>query len=960
MLLKRNLLTILYAVLFMGVFGIGFLEVSYLTLSNTDDQNVVACILVLGIIIYLIASFFIRESKRFQFLQESRPWLVVLEALTALVLIGGMFYLNMEKGIDNSILIVVLLVSIYVVARLQGGRLGGVSALVLGFFFILSVSGMAFDAGNYIDTLCFLVPYAAFLFITRVLVRTFSDQGFILTASYLALAVLFSLAILLNPLVCALLIGCVFSLVFGKPAKQESSRIASGPISAGIFVLFTALILLAATVFLPELYILPSFDIDGTLLGITGAKEMVEYLLSKYTYAVNYLYAPFQIGIFPAILLFLGCASGYYAIRKKSSSIGPLCLTYCIVLAYYLLCWEEGSHFFYMTYFLPVFAAYGLYSTLLPEQTDREQLEAVYDGETDIAPESEAEELPRETEEIPQQPENMTEKAAASDTPSAAPPADAPTDEQPKAEETGVERQNENKPKEEKPDRKKADKKKADKAKTAQKPVALSPLFTARADEEIPEWHIPENFTATPPEEKTAVPPADAQPVPPASESSVAGSSVAGSSVAEISQPETSLPEDAAPEASMLKPENVTAEEPVNDEALLDNRITVEKYNEESDIQVENVTENTMEEQGMQVVEPDSIDHITNTGENDMEQFLGEKQGEIRMDSLSPAANLPEEDDDSKLSSLLNRLDISDNIRRMNESAREDLADVIEREEESIELSSAIPTESIVLSDPVMDAPEQQEAFETVEPEILEPDANTLEPDTLKSDTLEPNTLEPNTLEPDTLTPAEEVVLKTGAPDPSTENILQPEDGLTWDIDAIMDTVHPVAEEPVVEEPIAAEPMPEKATLEKPILEKPMSEKTMPENPAVEKRQEPASDIDSEIGEYGRVPTINDLERKFRAESATGTQPEDLTGNSQGYVAESPTGYTAGNPADSLTGKEPDRRQSAGNGFAYSLEDVAAHTAGRREESTKQHVHSEEIVKRTKVGKRSYHKITIR
>ena len=610
------------------------------------------------------------------------------------------------------------------------------------------------------------------------------------------------------------------------------------------------------------------------------------------------------------------------------------------MLAYYLLCWEEGSHFFYMTYFLPVFAAYGLYSTLLPEQTDREQLEAVYDGETDIAPESEAEELPRETEEIPQQPENMTEKAAASDTPSAAPPADAPTDEQPKAEETGVERQNENKPKEEKPDRKKADKKKADKAKTAQKPVALSPLFTARADEEIPEWHIPENFTVTPPEEKTAVPPADAQPVPPASESSVAGSSVAGSSVAEISQPETSLPEDAAPEASMLKPENVTAEEPVNDEALLDNRITVEKYNEESDIQVENVTENTMEEQGMQVVEPDSIDHITNTGENDMEQFLGEKQGEIRMDSLSPAANLPEEDDDSKLSSLLNRLDISDNIRRMNESAREDLADVIEREEESIELSSAIPTESIVLSDPVMDAPEQQEAFETVEPEILEPDANTLEPDTL--------------------TPAEEVVLKTGAPDPSTENILQPEDGLTWDIDAIMDTVHPVAEEPVVEEPIAAEPMPEKATLEKPILEKPMSEKTMPENPAVEKRQEPASDIDSEIGEYGRVPTINDLERKFRAESATGTQPEDLMGNPQGYVAESPTGYTAGNPADSMTGKEPDRRPSAGNGFAYSLEDVAAHTAGRREESTKQHVHSEEIVKRTKVGKRSYHKITIR
>ena len=40
---------------------------------------------------------------------------------------------------------------------------------------------------------------------------------------------------------------------------------------------------------------------------------------------------------------------------------------------------------------------------------------------------------------------------------------------------------------------------------------------------------------------------------------------------------------------------------------------------------------------------------------------------------------------------LLDRLDISDHIKRMNESAQEDMADVIEREEEQMELDEALP-----------------------------------------------------------------------------------------------------------------------------------------------------------------------------------------------------------------------------------------------------------------------------
>lgn len=73
-------------------------------------------------------------------------------------------------------------------------------------------------------------------------------------------------------------------------------------------------------------------------------------------------------------------------------------------------------------------------------------------------------------------------------------------------------------------------------------------------------------------------------------------------------------------------------------------------------------------------------------------------------ESVTPA-------EDEQLGSFLDRLDISENIRRMNESAREDMADVIERDDMTNDLSEAIPAEEF--------------HFETVEPE--EPEELVLE-----------------------------------------------------------------------------------------------------------------------------------------------------------------------------------------------------------------------------------------
>ncbi|MCH5265009.1 MAG: hypothetical protein J1F02_03860 [Lachnospiraceae bacterium] len=894
MILKRNLLTILYSVFFVALFGLGFLEVAYLAISNTDNQNIIACILVLGIIIYLITAFFIKESKVFQFLQENKSWLVILEALLAVVLMGGMFYLNMDKGIDNSLLIVLLLASIYLAARFQGERVCGIVALVLGFFFILSVAGTSFNADHYINTLCFLVPYTIFLFITKVLIRTFFDQGFILFSAYLALAVLFALAILLNPLVCALLFGCVFSLVFGKP-ERKGSKVASGPISAGLFVLFTALILAAANFVLQDIYILPSFDMDSTLLMISDVQELIEYLLDKYTNAVNYLYTPFEFGVFPAILLFLGCASGYYAIRKKASTIGPLCLTFIILLVYYLCFWENGSHFYYMTYFLPVFAAYGMYSTLLPERPkiagqivsneNPDDAEENGDGDTVIEmepAESVAASLPESESDAKEK--IVAEKERASH--------EAPSSvEVPPIQTEPVKKEVVTGPVEELPS--------AKKQKAEQNIIGLR----EKSGEEIPEWHVSESFLTKEEEESPTAAPEQTGTLPTPEPEPVLEPTL---------QLEPALQSEPAPKPT-LQLEPAQESEPAPKPTL-----QLEPAQES-----EPALEPTLQLEPTLKQEDDNTIHpVNHTGENDIEQFLTSAGNE---DSLSVKTENPE--DDSQLNSLLNRLDISDSIRRMNETAREDLADVIEREEESIELSSAIPTESVVLSKPdVVEA-------DVLEPDVLKPDV--LEPDVLEPDVLEPDVLEPTLeLEPDALEPALELesdVLEPDLSKPDSPRVNAVKEELTWDIDALTETKSPVEDRTeMFREQQPKQPEQPKQQPEQPVEEKTHTPLPKYEKPSFEFDMEPMAqslaDTDSEVSEYGKVPTINDLEKKLRT------------------VEDEP---------------EPKPAPASENGFAYSLDDVTSRTEKETAEAAPQ-VHSEEVIKRTPVGKRSYHRITIR
>ena len=160
----------------MLVFGIGFLEVAQLAVLETTNRNIIACIFVLGIAIYLIVAFFVKEGRYCDFFQESSVFSNLLEGFLVLFVCGTMFFLTMERGNDNALLIVIMLLSIYTCARLLGGRLCGSFALVAGFFFILHMANYYFDSEEYINCLCFLIPYAAFLWITQYIIKIFAKR----------------------------------------------------------------------------------------------------------------------------------------------------------------------------------------------------------------------------------------------------------------------------------------------------------------------------------------------------------------------------------------------------------------------------------------------------------------------------------------------------------------------------------------------------------------------------------------------------------------------------------------------------------------------------------------------------------------------------------------------------------------------------------------------------------------
>ena len=172
--------------LFLVVFGLGFYEIFQVLAVNASSipGMLYLSLFVAGIVLYLFFTYWIRRKRWLDFLQENRLVLWVIELCLLVICTGAVYYFNSGQETIRGLLAAVMLALIYGCARLLAGRIGGMGALVMGFFFVISLTQYSFDRQQYLDVICFLVPYFCFLFVTKVVCRIFYKNSFKLLFSY--------------------------------------------------------------------------------------------------------------------------------------------------------------------------------------------------------------------------------------------------------------------------------------------------------------------------------------------------------------------------------------------------------------------------------------------------------------------------------------------------------------------------------------------------------------------------------------------------------------------------------------------------------------------------------------------------------------------------------------------------------------------------------------------------------
>ena len=569
MLLKRNVFRIVCALFYLPVALLSMFEIINLVMTNSQNRYFLVGGVVFGVLLFLIAAYFIKQKKWLIIAENSRPISIILETIIVVLVGVGLFlWQNLVYGWKTAATSLVLTLCIYAIGRLCSGRICGIISFASSIYLVIYLNQAQYLPEQMtLNMFSFLIPYLCFLIWLKALRFGEKTSVFSCVFGALFLGVVFAFAVRINPLVTVLFLGCFLALFFAGQKNPNPSIFSKGSLCAVYFLVFTAGIL--AVLFFFEKTIVTNITFvkdasngrDASFTNITFVKDaylpldgwrtMVDYILLKYAKPLFYFFAPFSNGVFVLLFFFFSVLAGYYAIRNRFSFIGPVLITFFAAVCYYILCSEHTNIFYCITCFLPILTGYGFSNILLPEE---------------ILPETEK----NETEML--EPENAeTEDLETKNLETATKSKESKREEKPEPVPE---------PKEALPH------------KEAKEKENLILKTLGKMKDEIPEWTMPEEF--------------------------------------------------------------------------------IEKQME--------IEEEPEPEKTEQLQEP----------EQTLDSIL-EEEPETPSDALVENTYLSAQTEEEQLSNLLNRLDMAEPIKRMNESAQEDMADVIERDEEKVELSEALP-----------------------------------------------------------------------------------------------------------------------------------------------------------------------------------------------------------------------------------------------------------------------------
>lgn len=369
MLLKRNVFRIVCALFYLPVALLSMFEIINLVMTNSQNRYFLVGGVVFGVLLFLIAAYFIKQKKWLIIAENSRPISIILETIIVVLVGVGLFlWQNLVYGWKTAATSLVLTLCIYAIGRLCSGRICGIISFASSIYLVIYLNQAQYLPEQMtLNMFSFLIPYLCFLIWLKALRFGEKTSVFSCVFGALFLGVVFAFAVRINPLVTVLFFGCFLALFFAGQKNPNPSIFSKGSLCAVYFLVFTAGIL--AVLFFFEKTIVTNITfVKDASLPLDSWRDMVDYILLKYAKPLFYFFAPFSNGVFVMLFFFFAVLAGYYAIRNRFSYIGPVLITFFAAVCYYILCSEHTNIFFCITCFLPILTGYGFSNILLPEE----------------------------------------------------------------------------------------------------------------------------------------------------------------------------------------------------------------------------------------------------------------------------------------------------------------------------------------------------------------------------------------------------------------------------------------------------------------------------------------------------------------------------------------------------------------------------------------------------------------
>lgn len=360
---------IVCALFYLPVALLSMFEIINLVMTNSQNRYFLVGGVVFGVLLFLIAAYFIKQKKWLIIAENSRPISIILETIIVVLVGVGLFlWQNLVYGWKTAATSLVLTLCIYAIGRLCSGRICGIISFASSIYLVIYLNQAQYLPEQMtLNMFSFLIPYLCFLIWLKALRFGEKTSVFSCVFGALFLGVVFAFAVRINPLVTVLFLGCFLALFFAGQKNPNPSIFSKGSLCAVYFLVFTAGIL--AVLFFFEKTIVTNITfVKDASLPLDGWRTMVDYILLKYAKPLFYFFAPFSNGVFVLLFFFFSVLAGYYAIRNRFSFIGPVLITFFAAVCYYILCSEHTNIFYCITCFLPILTGYGFSNILLPEE----------------------------------------------------------------------------------------------------------------------------------------------------------------------------------------------------------------------------------------------------------------------------------------------------------------------------------------------------------------------------------------------------------------------------------------------------------------------------------------------------------------------------------------------------------------------------------------------------------------